>query len=248
MTYNLDTKSFLNAFYRMVYRRGLPLEVLTDNGTNFVGGCRELNEVVNDLDMDKITNSTADKEIKWHFNAPQGSHLGGVFEIMVKAVKRAMTGILKKADITDKELCTAFTGAESLLNSRPLTYQSANIKDDIPLTPNHFLIGQVGGQFAPDSVQSKGYHPKKPWRQVQELLSHFWKRIVLAVSNRSLRAVLSKVKSSDEIYMKFMPSMLSLQYLYIVCGDKILPISLFKLASVARRLTVPPITSQCCLP
>ncbi|XP_047123010.2 uncharacterized protein LOC105849104 [Hydra vulgaris] len=176
MAYNLDTNSFLNAFYRMVNRRGLPLEVLTDNGTNFVGGCRELNEIVNDLDKDKITNSTADKGIKWHFNASLGPHLGGVFEIMVKAVKRAMTGILEKADITDEELCTAFTGAESLLNSRPLTYQSANIKDDIPLTPNHFLIGQVGEQFAPDSVQSKGYHPKKRWRRVQEPLSHFWKR------------------------------------------------------------------------
>ncbi|XP_065680585.1 uncharacterized protein LOC136094531 [Hydra vulgaris] len=39
MAYNLDTHSFLNAFYRMVNRRGLPLEVLTNNGTNFVGGC-----------------------------------------------------------------------------------------------------------------------------------------------------------------------------------------------------------------
>ncbi|XP_012561357.3 uncharacterized protein LOC105846812 [Hydra vulgaris] len=175
MAYNLDTNSFLNAFYQMVNRRGLPLEFLTDSGTNFVGGCRELNEIVNDIDKDKITNSTADKGIKWHFNAPLGPHLGGVFEIMVKAVKRAMTGILEKADITDEELCTAFTGAESLLNSRPLTYQSANIKDDIPLTPI-FLIGQVGGQFAPDLVQSKGYHPKKRWRRVQKLLSYFWKR------------------------------------------------------------------------
>ena len=26
---------------------------------------------------------------------------------------------------------TAFTGAESLLNSRPLTYQSANPEDDV---------------------------------------------------------------------------------------------------------------------
>ena len=36
------------------------------------------------------------------------------------------------------------TGAESLLNSRPLTYQSANIKDDVPLTPNHFFAWANG--------------------------------------------------------------------------------------------------------
>ena len=30
-----------------------------------------------------------------------------------------------------------------------LTYQSAN-PDDVPLKPNHFLQGQIGGKFAPE--------------------------------------------------------------------------------------------------
>ena len=34
----LDMESFLNAFYKMVNRRGLPREMLSDNGGNFVGG------------------------------------------------------------------------------------------------------------------------------------------------------------------------------------------------------------------
>ena len=71
---------------------------------------------------------------------------------------------------------TAFTGAEALLNSRPLTYQSANPEDDMPLTPNHFLFGQDGGQFAPESVDETTFNPKKRWRRVQELVRHFWHR------------------------------------------------------------------------
>ena len=47
--------------------------------------------------------------------------------------------------MNNEELMTAF---EALINSRPLTYQSAEIKDNIPLTPNHILHGQAGGQFA----------------------------------------------------------------------------------------------------
>ena len=43
--------------------------------------------------------------------------------------------ILNNADVKDEELMTAFCGAEALINSRPLTYQLANIKDHIPLTP-----------------------------------------------------------------------------------------------------------------
>ena len=36
---------------------------------------------------------------------------------MIKAAKRAIIAILRNADITDEKLLTAFTGAESLLNS-----------------------------------------------------------------------------------------------------------------------------------
>jgi len=42
MARGLDTDSFLNAFYRMANRRGLPEEMISDNKTNFVAEDREL--------------------------------------------------------------------------------------------------------------------------------------------------------------------------------------------------------------
>ena len=57
-----------------------------------------------------------------------------------------------------------------------MTYQSSNPKDETPLTPNHFLIGQVGGKFAPESVDSTDFNPNKRWRRIQELVRHFWHR------------------------------------------------------------------------
>ena len=71
---------------------------------------------------------------------------------------------------------TAIIGAEALINSRPLIYQSADPSDDAPLTPNHFLHGQVGGQFAPTSVDETDFNPRKRWRRIQELVRHFWNR------------------------------------------------------------------------
>ena len=71
---------------------------------------------------------------------------------------------------------TAFTGAEALINSRPLTYQSAHPNVDVPLTPNHFLHGQIGGTFAPEAPNEIVYNPKKRWRRLQELTRHFWHR------------------------------------------------------------------------
>ena len=95
---------------------------------------------------------------------------------MIKSAKRAIHAILGNADINDEELLTAMIGAEALTNSRPLTYQSANPSDDIPLTPNHFFHGQIGGQFAPTTVDETDYNPRKRWRLIQELLRHFLHR------------------------------------------------------------------------
>ena len=95
---------------------------------------------------------------------------------MIKFAKRAIDAILGNADITDEELITTFTGAEALLNSRPLTYQSANPADIVPLTPNHFLHGQAGGVFAPDTVDTTSFSLRNRWRRLQKLIRHFWKR------------------------------------------------------------------------
>ena len=40
---------------------------------------------------------------------------------------------------------------------------------DHVLTPNHFLIGQMGGDFVPGSVDSEPFNPRKCWRRLQEL-------------------------------------------------------------------------------
>ena len=96
------------------------------------------------LDEDKIKESTSNKGIVWHFTPPLAPHFGGVHESMIKSAKKALNAILGNANITDEELMTALTGAEALLNSRPLTYHSANPHDDIPLTPNHFCTAKLG--------------------------------------------------------------------------------------------------------
>lgn len=150
--------------------------MLSDNGTNIVGGGTELKELINKLGKDIIKISTTNKGIKWHSNDPSEPHLGDVFKTTIKAGKKAIGILLENADILDKELHTAFTDAESLLNACPLIYQSADIKDILPLTPNDFLFEQVGGEFAPESVDTEDHYPKKHWKRVQESVRNFWKR------------------------------------------------------------------------
>ena len=160
----------------MASRRGLPREMWSDNGTNFVGAVNELRDLIEALDCNLIAAKTSHKGIVWHFNPPGGPHFGGIHESMIKSAKRALNTIVGNAELTDEELMTALTGVEALMNSRPLTYQSAHPGDDVPLTPNHFLHEQVGGEFAPSSVDTTGFHPRRRWRRVQEVILHFWRR------------------------------------------------------------------------
>ncbi|XP_047142973.1 uncharacterized protein LOC124817191 [Hydra vulgaris] len=144
----------------MSSRRGTSKEMISDNGGNFVLANKELRSFT-DGEKKRINEAASHIGIKRHFNPPAAPHFGGVHEIMIKAAKRAIYSQLGNADITDEELITTFAGAEGLINSRPLTYQSSDPKDCTPLTPNHFLFGQLGGKFAADAVDTTSFNPKR---------------------------------------------------------------------------------------
>ena len=54
----MDTDSFLNAFSRMVSRRGLPEKMFSDNGGNFVKADKELKDLMGQLDQETIKQTT----------------------------------------------------------------------------------------------------------------------------------------------------------------------------------------------
>ena len=70
IAFGLDTDAFLNAFYRMASRRGVPEEMYSDNGTNFKGADNELRLLIAQLDNEKVKETIANKGVTWHFNPP----------------------------------------------------------------------------------------------------------------------------------------------------------------------------------
>lgn len=99
----------------------------------------------------------------------------GLHKILFKAAKKAMFQVMSKAALSDEELTTTIVGAKGVMNSRAINYQSSNTDDPEPLTPKHFLFNQVGGQFAPESLDNEPYNPRVWWRYVQEIFHQFWK-------------------------------------------------------------------------
>jgi hypothetical protein len=95
---------------------------------------------------------------------------------MITSSKNTIRAILGEAEITDEDLHTATCGAEGLLNSRPIIYVSSSPDDLAPLTPSHFLVVHLGGQFASETGPEEVFNPKKRWRRIQQLITQFWKR------------------------------------------------------------------------
>ena len=62
MAYDLATDSFLKCFVRMTSRRGYPLTIVSDRGTNFIGAKRQLRELVDNLDQTQIQDQRPVKE------------------------------------------------------------------------------------------------------------------------------------------------------------------------------------------
>ncbi|XP_065085842.1 uncharacterized protein LOC135707870 [Ochlerotatus camptorhynchus] len=84
------------AFRRFVARRGAPLEVFSDNGTNFVGANRQLSEAKQRIQniIEDCAATFTNANTQCHFNVRAAPHMEGPWERMVKSVKVAMKAIL----------------------------------------------------------------------------------------------------------------------------------------------------------
>ena len=73
MAWGLDTDTFVNALARLTSRHGVPKEVISDRGTNFVGAVGEITKLTSQLDRRHIQCKTAELGLTWRFNPPGDS-------------------------------------------------------------------------------------------------------------------------------------------------------------------------------
>jgi len=100
--------------------------------------------------------------------------MGGVWERMIRSVRKILAVVMKQQTLTDKSLLTLMCEAESTINSRPITVVSQDPNDLEPLTPNHLLL--LRGPPAPivNDVDKRDTYRRR-WKQVQ-CLAAFWRR------------------------------------------------------------------------
>lgn len=172
---DLSTDIFMLCLRRFISRRGKPIELYCDNGTNFVGANNEITKFLKSNNKD-ISESALDEGIRFRFSPAYSPHFGGLWEAGIKSAKYHLTRILGDKHLTFEELSTLFTQIEAILNSRPLTPLSSDPNDLDPLTPAHFLIGKPLTALPSESLLDANMNRLDRYQVLEKMRQHFWNR------------------------------------------------------------------------
>lgn len=170
------TTAFIAAFRRMTSRRGHVVEVVSDNGLNFVGGNNYLQQIIRKIN-DEAPEVEQTFNLRWRFITPNAPHHGGIYEAAVKSAKHHLRRVIGETTLTFEEYATILSQVEACLNSRPLGPLSDEATDLTALTPGHFLIGE-----APIAIPEEGRLTEAPvnrltrFQLLQQMVQHFWDR------------------------------------------------------------------------
>ncbi|XP_065724482.2 uncharacterized protein [Drosophila suzukii] len=158
---DLTTETFLAALRRFISLRGKCSKIYSDNGTNFIGAKRALNEMEDLLasqrHKDIVTSTEADDGTQWVLIPPRAPHWRGKWESAVRCVKLHLRRVTGNSTLTFEQMRTL-------------------LAQDNYLSPAHFLIGRPI-TTVPDHdlshipVGRLGY-----WQGIQAMLQGFWKK------------------------------------------------------------------------
>ena len=138
-----------------------------------------LSEMDNDMVRQELLKDNCDW-ITFKMNIPHSSHMGGVWERMIRSARNALTALLVTHGhrLDDELLRTLMVEAEAIVNSRPLTYTDVSSTSSLePLSPSHILTLKSKVVLPPPGIfQRADIYCHRRWRRVQYLANEFWNR------------------------------------------------------------------------
>lgn len=173
---DLSADAFLQAYIRFVSRRGNPITIHSDNGTNFVASCRILQEASNAFSDAKLKQYASSNHTKGNLITPAAPHEGGIWEAAVKSMKHHLRRVMGTQKYSYEALSTLLAGIEACLNSRPLCTMADDPSDMGTLTPAHFLIGGPLKCPLPQECEKPTKMAKSLYASIQTQTRSFWQQ------------------------------------------------------------------------
>ena len=116
----------------------------------------------------------AAQEIQWTFNLVRSPWWGGMYERLIKDVKKTLYKTLGKTKLTFEQLEAVVMDIEKCMNNRPLTYVKSESGEDQVLTPNLVMWGQ--GAHVLEDIEVEDDELTRLHRRLINAKQHAWRR------------------------------------------------------------------------
>ena len=134
----MTAQAFIQCFECFTARRGFPVKIISDNGHTFKATDKMLSSILN---HPAVKEYLVRVHVQWTFKLEKVPQWGGVFERMVRSVKRCLQKTIGRGRWTLDELSTVVTEVEIIMNSRPLSHVSTEDVEE-PITLSHLIISR----------------------------------------------------------------------------------------------------------
>jgi len=177
----MSSSAFINALKRFEALRGKVKLYRSDRGTNFVGATDSLKIDAVNVEEKKIVDHLYQTGTKWIFNAPHSSHMGGVWERLIRICRKILESMLAETPyktLTHEVLSTFMAEVCAIVNNRPIVNVSTDPENPFILSPATILTQKVGIDHVEDSVGEIDTKDllKTEWKRVSALSEIFWNR------------------------------------------------------------------------
>ena len=164
-----EFKQKLNAF---ISRRTRPRIIISDNAKVFKATADWIKII---RKSERLQDYLAGENIRWQFNLAKSPWWGGLYERLIKEIKKALHKTLGRSCLSYEAFESVIMDVERNLNNRPLTYVEAEGGEEEVLTPNMILWGRDA--YPVEDIEDSDVEKlTKMSKRLEDAKAHAWKR------------------------------------------------------------------------
>ena len=171
LTHSQGAEEFVEKLNAFITRRTRPQRMVSDNAATFKFTADWIKKL---RKSEKLQDFLANQEITWQFNLAKSPWWGGMYERIIKDVKKTLYKTLGRSQLTFKQLEVVIMDIERHLNNRPLTYIESEGGEEQVLTPNVIMWGQNACTLEDVEAEEEGF--TKTTRRLVNARRHVWSR------------------------------------------------------------------------
>ena len=158
----------LNSFITRKTRSRL---IISDNAAVFKATASWIKKI---RKSERLQDHLAREDIRWQFNLSRSPWWGGMYEQLIKSVKKTLYKTLGRTTLNFQQFESVIVDIERRLNNRPLTYLESDGGEEQALTPNVLMWGQ--NAYEVEEPEEEGDEVTKLHKRLREAKQHAWSR------------------------------------------------------------------------